>query len=333
MPLVGHAFVGVATAWSVPPGPGEEPSGPRAGWWLSALVALAYLPDLVGHTLPFLGLHSGRTLSHSVSFAALATLALAPLLAAGFRIPQLRAAAVVLGSTLGHDFLDLLQGSDRALWWPLSTHRIKFPVTLIPSRALHETLLFALAFTLFVLVRSRNGHRLPALDFRQLGAWRAATFAGLILAAALATHAFKVVRDHKLEAIERSLRHHENEAALRQIDQLKYLPGLLRPGEIERLTGRAMWGLGDRDAAERHLRAAEQEDPDDYWTLVDLATFYATSDEPVSERRRQVEPYRARLEQDFSGRRNLGRVLDRLADELAEPGPLTRESAATRGSP
>jgi len=318
MPVVGHAFVGIATAWSVPPKKGTPAADPGPGSWLSALVVLAYLPDIVGHGSGLLGLGDWRAVSHSVLFALIATAVLAPVLAVGFKVGPWRAAAIVFGSLLGHDLLDLLQGSDRVLGWPFLDRSVRLRLTVIPENAIGEALVFSVAFLVFLAARSRHDAAPP---FGWWRTWRGGAVAGLILIAAVTTHAAKTIRDREVRTVEDLLGRHQYAEALGRLDRLRLWPTMRRSAEVERLTARALWGRGDRAGAEERLLAAERAEPDDYRTVVDLAMFYASSSETTAERRRRVAPYQARLEQEFARRRDLRRVLARVEQRLTEPAP------------
>jgi membrane-bound metal-dependent hydrolase YbcI (DUF457 family) len=303
MPLVGHAFVGVATAWSVPPRGKAPTSGRSAGFWLSTLVGVSH----------------GRVIAHSVLFAVAASLVLVPLVARVFRAGPVRASAVVLGSILGHDLLDLLQGSDRMPFWPFLKERVRLPFAIIPTHAMAEALFFLLAFLVFVLVVGglRGG---PAVPRWSRDAWPGVALAGLVLSAALLTHGAKLLREREEDRVEASLAQHRYAQALAHLGHLRLWATFTRSGDVDRLTARALLGLGDRAGAERYLLAAERVEPDDYWTLVDLAFFYASSDETPAEREGRVAPYRDRLERYFARRRSLPRILNRLDERLAAPG-------------
>jgi membrane-bound metal-dependent hydrolase YbcI (DUF457 family) len=323
MPLVGHAFVGAATAWSVPPQGKEPTSGRSAGFWLSALVGLAYLPDIVGHALALVGVSHGRVIAHSVLFAVVASLVFVPLVVRVFRAGPVRASAVVFGSILGHDLLDLLQGSDRMPLWPFLKERVRLPFAIIPSHAIEEAFFFLVAFVVFVLVWGwlRGG---PAVPRWSWDAWPGVALAGLVLSAAVLTYGAKLLHEREEDRVEECLAQHRYAEALTHLDHLRLWTNVTRSGDVDRLTARALLGIGDRDGAERHLLAAEQAEPDDYRTLVDLAFFYASSDRAPAEREARVAPYRDRLERDFARRRSLPRVLTRLEERLAAPGPPTR---------
>lgn len=316
MPVVGHAFVGVATALTVPQRPkaAEPRRGP--GGWLAALVALAYLPDIVGHGSTFLGFSDWRPASHSVLMALLATAALAPVLAWAFEIGHGRAAAIVFGSVMGHDVLDFLQGSDRVLGWPFLDQRVRLRFNVIPEGAIGEAFFFSVAFVAFLAARVSAG-KTSSLGGWRRGSWRGGLVAGVILLAAVASHVSTTLREREVDTVEHLLRSHDYAEALRHLDRLRYWPTPRRSSEVERLTVRALLGKGDRAAAEERLLAAARAAPDDYRLVADLALFYASSDAPEDERRRRVAPYQARLEQEFAQRRDVRRVLAQVEERLA----------------
>jgi len=323
MPVVGHAFVGVATAWSIPPGPKapEAEPGPSPGAWLAALVGLAYLPDIVGHGSMLIGLGDARVASHSVLFALLATAALTPFVARGFGVAGGRAAAIVFGSVLGHDVLDFLQGSDRVLAWPFMDHRIRLRLNVIPENAVREALVFSVAFVFFLVARAWLG-KAPPFGWWRRGAWRGGLVAGLILLAAVVSHVSNTLREREVDRVQDALRRGDYAEALARLDRLRLWPTMRPSSEVERLTARALLEKGDRAAAEERLLAAERAEPDDYRVVADLALFYASSDAPTEERRQRVAPYQSRLEREFSRRRDVRRVLARVAERLAaSPSP------------
>lgn len=148
--------------------------------------------------------------------------------------------------------------------------------------------------------------------------------AGLILLAAVVSHASKTLRDREVERVHDALRRQDYAEALARLDRLRLWPTMRRSSEVEHLTARALLEKGDRAAAEGRLLAAERAEPDDYRIIADLALFYASADAPPEERRQRVAPYQTRLEQEFARRRDVRRVLARVAERLAAP-PGVRE--------
>ncbi len=137
MPVLGHAFVRLAIGVSTKPSARGRtgPPGTEAvsALWLPAVVALAYLPDIVAQLGLLAGWSASRLLGHSVLFA----VAVSPPIAAGLmrlaRVSFPRAFVTALLSLLGHDVLDLGQATDRAPWWPLSEGPIGVELGFIPT--------------------------------------------------------------------------------------------------------------------------------------------------------------------------------------------------------
>jgi membrane-bound metal-dependent hydrolase YbcI (DUF457 family) len=127
VPLIGHALVGWATALE------SEPSGhrPRA-LWAPAVIATAYLPDVVGQVGLLAGWAEAQRAGHSLLFALAASPVAATALAAVGRMTYLRAWLVSLGTVLLHDLLDVLQSTDRQPWWPFSSRPLILERPLIP---------------------------------------------------------------------------------------------------------------------------------------------------------------------------------------------------------
>jgi len=72
MPVLGHAFVGLAIGVSTRPSTrayAEPPGIDTSVLWLPAVVALAYLPDIVAQLGHLAGWSDSRLLGHSLVFA------------------------------------------------------------------------------------------------------------------------------------------------------------------------------------------------------------------------------------------------------------------------
>src|SRR5438552_6542366 len=110
MPVLGHAFVGAATAMSIKP---SRPSPLGAALWLPIMIALAYLPDIASQAGALLGLAEPRVATHSVLFAMAACVVLAFPISILTRVSAWRVGLIALLSILLHDFCDLLQNTDR----------------------------------------------------------------------------------------------------------------------------------------------------------------------------------------------------------------------------
>src|SRR5438093_2991440 len=107
MPVLGHAFAGLAIGVSTKPsarGHAEPPGLAAASvLWLPAVVALAYLPDIVAQLGLIAGWSDGRLLGHSVLFAVAASPAIAAALMRLAGVSFVRAFVTALVSVLVHD--------------------------------------------------------------------------------------------------------------------------------------------------------------------------------------------------------------------------------------
>jgi membrane-bound metal-dependent hydrolase YbcI (DUF457 family) len=170
MPVLGHAFVGLATAKCTRP---TKIVSAGAALWTPVLVGLAYLPDIVNAVFVTLGLGDRQIVTHSLFFAVAASVLIGPALAWLVRCSLLKAWLLTLFSVSFHVVLDILQGSNRQPWWPFSDHHIKLKDAIIPLGMYREVLLFGIPFAVFwvchslivwrlSLRRGRRGHPAPA---------------------------------------------------------------------------------------------------------------------------------------------------------------------------
>ena len=150
MPVIGHAFVGYATALCVRPTDSSARRSVGTVFWAPIVVGLAYLPDIANQLASLLGASDARVVTHSFLFGLVASLSVGFLLSWFCGIPWRRAAGVSLFSILTHDALDLLQATDRQPWWPFSRRTVGFGDGLIPLDPVHEVVLFGAAFLVFL---------------------------------------------------------------------------------------------------------------------------------------------------------------------------------------
>jgi hypothetical protein len=327
MPLLGHAFVGLATGLVIrpfPPNEGPMTTGGRAAaaFWLPATVALAYLPDLATEGGRLVGVGQARVIAHSVLFA----LGMAPVIAAlGVRLGGLswpRALGITLGSILLHDALDVAQSSDRHPWWPFSDHPAGLGAGLVPADPRREALLFAALFAFFLIgrmlvTRIRSRAYVPPAPTPLTWAGRA--FILLFVVAAALTHVLRDAREHELDDARLMLEQERPREALRTLAHAERWPSTAKPGRVDHLRGEAWLKLGDRVQAEHYYRRSYEADRDFFWVVADLAAFYATSDDPAAERRQRVAPYLDRLRHDFEDHPALPAILARVERKLASP--------------
>ena len=283
------------------------------------VVALAYLPDIVGQIMLVVGLDAWLPASHSVPLAPFAAIAVAVVLdrlkACTFR----RALVVALVCILSHEVLDLLQHSDSRPWWPISDRPADIAVILTS-----EILVFGTLFGVFLVCRRVWRAPRSAWATRPggpsgvspLGIWLGRGLTALILLAAATTHYLRDVRERQLEGARSRMAEGDYNEALAILDQAERWPSTARPGRIDYARAEAFENLGDRDRAEWYYIRACEAAPTFFWALADLAVFYASSDEPVEVRRERVDPCLGRLQRDFADHEALPRFLRRLERKL-----------------
>jgi membrane-bound metal-dependent hydrolase YbcI (DUF457 family) len=322
MPVLGHAFVGFATAVAVPPRRSGSPQEVRAaGVWAPALVAIAYLPDLVAQTVRLAGGGDVRQATHSL----LAALLLSPPLAAGLAwacgARYGRAFAVVLGSVLLHDALDILEWPGRQPWWPFSDWSPAIEPVL-PSGVWAEVLIYGAIAALVVVGRGllrdpeadgRRGGFAPLGSFPLPARWALS----LLAVAAAFTHFERGVREHQASAAKRALARGDAVLALDLIDQASRWPAVARPGRLDLLRAEALSDLGRLDEAEPLFLRARQADPTNFWAWADLATFYAELPRPPEERHRLADPLAVELRSRFPYHPRLPEVLAQVERRLS----------------
>jgi len=333
MPVLGHAFVGLAIGMASRPPAEDRAQAPGASGksevWLPAVVLLAYLPDIIGQLGLAAGWGEGRLLGHSVLFAVAISPAIAIVLAPLATVSFARAIVTSLVSLLAHDVLDLAQATDRAPWWPLSDRRVGVDLALIPTDLLREGAAFG-GLLLALLALRCAGQRWrgrPVVDRPILGegqpwrVWLSRTLIVAIVLAAVATHALRDARDSDLELGRALVEARAYEAGIETLARAERWPSTAKPGRIDYLRAEAYAGMGDRQRTEAHYLRAYRADPTYFWTVADLALFYASSGEPVAERRRLAAPYLTRLRTEFAGHRALPQAVARVERKLAAPVP------------
>jgi hypothetical protein len=325
MPVVGHAFVGLATAVQF------EPASRRDGGtlspltvvcWAPVVVAVSYFPDLVKQLGSSLGWPLAGVFGHSLVVAFAGGALFAACWARVSAISPKLLLGLSIGSILGHDFLDLLQSTDRAPFWPWSTRIITSGTPWLPTHLMSETVLFAALFAAFAAWRVATGRTLGSLtappQVPRAWLWSIRGAAAALIAAALAVHAFRARLEHQLDAAERFVQRGQYAEALALADRIDgaWLAAT-KPGRVDIVRAQVSEALGDSARAEALYRRAFDEDPTNFWAAVDIAEYYANSDRPLDERRRLVQPYLAALRTRFVSYRELPAILDRIDRRLA----------------
>jgi len=329
MPVLGHAFVGLAIGVSTRPSAREHSArsslGNASALWLPAVVILAYLPDIVAQLGLIAGWSDGRLLGHSVIFALAVSSAIAAVLMRLARVSFPRAFTTALVSLLVHDVLDLAQATDRAPWWPLSDRPVGFDLRLIPADLLREAAVFGGLLLAFLAIRHAAHRRtgqsavnppIPGEGDASL-IWLGRALSVTVVLTALLTHSLRDERESQLEMGRALLEQRASRAALEALARAESWPSTTKPGRIDYVRAEAYAAMGDPRRAEASLLRAYRADPTYFWTIADLALFYASSGEPIAERRRLAAPYLNRLRTEFAGHSGLPEILARVERKLA----------------
>lgn len=347
MPVLGHAFVGLAIGISTRPTSRDHSRAPGVesgtALWIPAVVFLAYVPDIVTQVGFLVGWSKGRLLGHSVVLAVTASLVIAALLMRLAAVSFTRAFLTSLVSLLVHDVLDLAQATDRAPWWPLSDRPMSLDLAVIPTDFLHETAVFGGLLLAFLALRhaAQRWAGQKALDpaisgegYRQR-VWLSRGFIVAVLLTAAVTHSLRDRREAQLETGRALVEQRAYPAALEVLAQAERWPSSVNPGRIDYVRAEAYAGMGDRRRAEAYYLRAYGADPMYFWTVADLAVFYASSSESVAERRRLIAPYLSRLRTEFARDPALPEILARVEGRLAgsPPGDASNPSPTPDGLP
>jgi len=324
VPVIGHAFVGVATAVAFPASNARPPAPTRSeAAWLGAIVACAYLPDIVSQGLRFLVVGDPRQPAHSLALAALVSVPVAWALSSLTRSRFSRALGVVFASVLLHDLLDVLEWPGRMPFWPFSAWTADFG-SVLPRGVRTETLLFGGIALAVVVTRARHLGATGGTPQAVLGVgrWLVLAFVAAIavLPVALYTLRCRNVRERQALQATRYLHAGDPARALYTLDEAKRWPGVARPARLDHLRAEALSLLGREAEAEPLYLRAREGDPTSFWFLADLAQFYAASSRPAGERRRLVEPLLSQLAAGFSSHPRYAEVVERIERHLGPAG-------------
>ena len=327
MPVVGHAFVGLATAVQFDPASrrdGRAPSPFAAISWAPAVVAVSYAPDLVTQLGSSAGWTRAGVFGHSLAVAIAGGALIAVCWSKATALSLRRLLPLSIGSIVAHDVLDLLQSTDRAPFWPWSARIVTAGRPLLPTGLASDAIFFAALFALFAVWRLATGRTLGPLtaarpaEVPRRVAWIVRGTAAALIAAALAAHAFRERLEHQLDAAEHLVERGRFAEALALADRADsgWLAAV-KPGRVDIVRAEAYEAMGDLSRAESLYRRAYAEDPTNFWAAVDIAEYYANLDRPADERRRLAEPYVAALRSRFVSYRELPAILDRIDRRLA----------------
>lgn len=335
MPVIGHAFVGLATAVAATP----RRSKPGALLlWPAIIVGIAYLPDIVKQILITVGARDYQFMAHSMPLGVAVAFPLAAGLCGltGQRFGV--ALAVCLFLILGHDALDYLNASDRQFLWPIFETRMHVARHVLPESLWREAVLFGGLFAAFLVVwliartalRWRRTSGASDQVRRRAPLVAGYVLAGCVVVTAAATHRLRELRLEQLLAADRMIVGRDYESALALIEQAARWPYGGPHSRLDYARARAYAGLGDRELAAQHYLRSMRFDPTYFWAVADLADLYASGDEPLEDRRRRVEPLRRLLETRFAHHSATPYTLARIDRKLQKAGTRPAANRSTR---
>jgi len=338
MPVLGHAFVGLAVGtWTHPNTQCEILSDRRTlgiALWTPMVVGLSYLPDILAQLALLLGGKDIRYLTHAVPSAVVMSLALAPLLALVVGVSRSRTFVVVFVCLFLHDLLDLLQTTDRRLWWPLSNRVVGYAEPLIPTAPMKEAVLFAVLYLIALFAHQwehwplTDGSQSPVRTARgfEPSSWLSIVVTTAMILAATMTHHLRYLREQQFERARMlSQEMHDYQSALMLLNTAERWPSTTKPGRIDYLRGWTYEQLGERRRAEECYLRSDQADPVYFWTVVDTASFYASGPEPLSVREQRVAPYLRRLREEFTYHPGFSEAVMKIQKRLVAPQASPQE--------
>ncbi len=327
MPVMGHAFAGLATAALVRPG---RVSSAAPVFWAPALLLLAYLPDIAAQVVQVLGLGTWVPVCHSIVLAVPVALLVAVLLRRLLLVPWRACLPVAFAGIVLHDLLDVLVGHRRQLWWPILDRPLSLTATEAELSMASEVLLFGGPLLALLAIRwlwgwcgDRSATELMQDRFDSARAWRQVWVAGgvtaIVLLAVAATQHLRDLREWQLDLAWTMIGQRQSALALKLLDQAERWPSTARPGQIDYARAEAYADMGERVLAEQCYLRSYRADPSYFWAVADLAAFYASSEEPLDVRRRRAAPYLGRLTSEFTNEPALPRYLAKLQRRLSDP--------------
>ncbi|NOT00710.1 MAG: hypothetical protein HOP29_08790 [Phycisphaerales bacterium] len=327
MPVLGHAFAGVATAAAAR---SARPTTLAPSAWTALMVGFAYLPDVIGHGLLLCGVMTGPLWAHSVPVALPAAVIVGAVVSTLLYVPMAPVTALAALSVLIHIALDLLNGTTRAPWWPVAEQWVELRWTPLPDDPLNEFIYFCGAALVFLTgwwmrrpsaaISSPQTPTSAAARFRLVG--HAAVIA--IVAAAAIVHVLRGVRQSQLVRARATASTGDHAEAIRLAESAARWPWATGPGSAQYVMAEMLHQSGDRARAEAMYLESCRLGPDKFWPAADLALFHASGPEPTAERRRRVDPWRNVLSRRFARHPDLPRMLDKI-DRALTSGDVTAD--------
>jgi membrane-bound metal-dependent hydrolase YbcI (DUF457 family) len=276
------------------------------------LVILAYLPDIFEQLGSIAGYRAAPEAGHSLLFAVVIAVVLAPALIRPFGWSVGRAVWLVGGSVALHDLMDLAQSPGRAPLWPLS-------ISLGSPEWIPPTLSGEVLTCLPVLVVALAYHALKRrVGLPQRGDWPFLAAVALIVMVAAVTSGLRDRRESALVTARALAETGRYEDALRECDLASRWPTTAAPGRVDYVRALAWWGLGRVELAESLYLQSYRADPTYIWTAGDLALLYASSSAPLDERQRNAAKWLETLRTGFKDDPALPGLIERVQRELDE---------------
>lgn len=350
MPVLGHAFVGLAFGVSTQPilqaKENSTITAVQSAVWTPLIIILSYLPDLLAQLALVFGSVDARQITHALPIAIILSLAATPALTRIVGASAYRTFVVTFVSLALHDIMDVLQATDRMLWWPFSYHAVWHEEALIPTSPVRETICFGFPCVLFLIIRYRRRLiQIPAVNAQLvipgylprcslLHWWLNITVTVSLLGAAAITHNLRQVRDAQLEqARHEAQEFHQYTDALVLLDEAEQWPSTAKPGRIDYLRGWIYSQVGDRNRAEGCYLLSLHADPNYFWAVADFALFYASAPEGRDVRQQRVAPYVRRLREDFARHPQLSETLAAIIDALSNASVETSATLKSHDVP
>lgn len=325
MPLLGHAFTGMATACIVSTSSKTNTSKSDnyfSPFLSSTLIALAYLPDIVSQVLLLLNWHNGRTFGHSLLFAVIAAIPAGILLCRQTPFTLKQSVALGFSSILLHDILDILQSTDRQPFWPFSTATVGTDFSYIPTNPTKEALIFASIYCLILGYYFLRHKRVPlppqtSKPYSTTQVWIGRLLIFSIVLSAVATHHLRSQRLREFQQTRPYLKQHKYKELFQTLDTVDKWPKITHAGRTDYFRGEAYLQQHKLDLAETYFLKSYAQDNNFFWCVANLALTYALSDRTQEKRVTLSAPYLFQLQTQFSRHREYPNYMRKIQHNLS----------------
>ena len=326
MPLLGHAFTGMATAIIVAPQDQKNAASSQsllAPFLTTSLVIFSYLPDIVSQCGLFFNWYGARQLGHSILFALLISPATGFILNRQTSFTKKQCILLGLSTILFHDLLDILQSTDRQPFWPFSTTNFGSTFTVIPTDPTKEGFLFSLFYGVVLAWYLHSGRKKSSTGntYNQprptpIQKWGEKILLILIMLIALATYHLRTQRMHTFRHAMSMFHQQQYSTSLALFNKVDRWPGIAKPGRLAYFKGVIYIKLHHPVLAEKYLLLSYHRNKNFFWCIGDLALLYATSDKSRSQRMSMAHPYIQRMRRDFSRHPDFQQYMHKIQNSL-----------------